>query len=207
LPYFASNRRHQSYGAEMETDLAKGGEEKPSLRTRMNNAVPAWPSQSHTYINKGEEVLLYRFLTCPPYQVAMSSSNQIYNPPNHPPFAPTYSHIARVPISSEAELITFAGQVGADSTTGEIPSTLGEQVKIALANVDTCLKAAGATKKDIIQVRHYVVNLHPVDSARAKYYSEWMEGNKPPSTLVGVQSLAAKELLYEIEVVAVVRKG
>lgn len=136
----------------------------------------------------------------------MSDSNQIFNPPNHSPFAPTYSHISRVPISSEADLISFAGQIGCDSSTDEIPSTLGEQLSIAFANVDTCLKAAGATKKDIVQVRQYVVNLHPVDPVRAKLYSEWMEGNKPPSTLVGVQSLANEKLVYEIEVICVVRK-
>ena len=136
----------------------------------------------------------------------MSTHNETFNPPNHPPFAPTYSHISRVPISDSATLISFAGQVGADSSTGDIPPTLGEQVKVALANVDTCLTAAGATKKDIVQVRQYVVNLHPVDSIRGKLYSEWMDGIKPPSTLVGVQSLASEKLLYEIEVVAVVRK-
>lgn len=142
----------------------------------------------------------------PSVSLNMSSSNEIFNPPNHPPFAPTYSHISRVPISDSAELISFAGQVGANSSTGDIPSTLSEQVQIALANVDTCLKAAGVTKKDIVQVRQYVVNLHPVDPVRGKLYSEWMDGTKPPSTLVGVQSLASEKLLYEIEVVAVARK-
>ena len=136
----------------------------------------------------------------------MSTHNETFNPPNHPPFAPTYSHISRVQISDSADLVSFAGQVGANSATGEIPSTLGEQVQLALANVDTCLKAVGATKKDIVQVRQYVVDLHPVDPARGKLYSEWMQGTKPPSTLVGVQSLATMELKYEIEISAVVRK-
>ncbi len=136
----------------------------------------------------------------------MSDHVQTFNPPNHSPFAPTYSHISRTPISNEADLVCFAGQVGSNSTTGEIPSGLGEQVSLALSNVDLCLKAVGATKKDIVQVRHYVVNLHPVDPERAKRYVEWMEGNKPPTTLLGVQSLATKELLYEIDVVCIVRK-
>ena len=136
----------------------------------------------------------------------MSTHNETFNPSGHSPFAPTYCHISRIPISDSAELISFAGQVGANSSTGDIPSTLGEQVKIALANVDTCLKAAGVTKKDIVQVRQYVVNLQPVDPIRAKLYSEWMDGIKPPSTLLGVQSLASDKLLYEIEVVAVARK-
>jgi len=57
-------------------------------------------------------------------------------------------------------------------------------------------------------VRQYVVNLlrdgQGQDSERAKRYAEWMGGLKPPSTLIGVQALAHKDLFYEIEVVCVV---
>lgn len=135
----------------------------------------------------------------------MSNSNETFNPPDLPTFTPAYSHISRVPISSEADLISFAGQIGRNST-GEIPPTLEGQVRIALANVDLCLQAVGATKKDIVQVRQYVVNLHPLDPIRSKLYIQWMGGNRPPSTVVGVQSLADERLLYEIEVISVVRK-
>ena len=131
-------------------------------------------------------------------------ARQVYNPPGHQPFAPTYSHISSVPVSSTSKLLSFAGQVGHDSETGKTPESLAEQVELALANVDKCLTAAGATKEDIISVRHYVVNLQPVDPARGRIYSAWIGDNKPPSTLLGVQHLAVPELLYEIEVMAVV---
>lgn len=42
------------------------------------------------------------------------------------------------------------------------------------------------------------------DPERAKRYVKWMDGCKPPSTLLGVESLASEKLVYEIEVVAVV---
>ncbi|KAF2702921.1 hypothetical protein K504DRAFT_393542, partial [Pleomassaria siparia CBS 279.74] len=84
------------------------------------------------------------------------------------------------------------------------------QVSISFANVDKCLEAVGATKGDIIQVRQYIVNLmrdgQGPDPERARLYVEWMGGLKPPSTVLGVQALAVKELLYEIEVVCVVTK-
>ena len=101
----------------------------------------------------------------------MSSQNQTFNPPNHPSFAPTYNHISRVPISEIADLVSFAGQIGRDSN-GHTPKTLSEQVTVAFANVDRCLEAVGASKGDIIQVKQYVVNLLPVDPARAKLYTE-----------------------------------
>ena len=139
----------------------------------------------------------------------MSSQNETFNPPNHPTFSPTYSHISRLPISPTSTLVSFAGQVGHDPSTSTTGATLAEQCRIAFSNVDKCLAAAGARKEDIVQVRQYVVDLlrggKGQDPERAKLYVEWMGGLKPPSTLLGIDALAAKELVYEIEVIAVVR--
>lgn len=133
---------------------------------------------------------------------------QTFNPEGHPTAAPTYSHISRISISPTATLVSIAGQVGQDSATGNLPTTLGEQCSIAFANVDKCLKAVKATKKDIVQVRQYVVDLlrggKGPDPERAKRYSEWMGGLTPPSTLLGIDALYRAEALYEIEVVCVV---
>lgn len=137
------------------------------------------------------------------------SSNQRFNPPGHPTFSPAYSHISSIPISATSKLISIAGQIGYDPETQTAGSTLGEQCTIAFRNVDKCLAAAGARKEDIVQVRQYVVDLlrggTGQDPERAKLYSEWMGGLKPPSTLLGVAGLAAKDLVYEIEIIAVVR--
>ena len=137
------------------------------------------------------------------------SQNECFNPSGHEPNVSTYSHISRVPISTTHSLISFAGQIGRDSTTNNIPPAFIDQVTLSYANVDKCLEAVGATKADIVQVRQYIVNLQRggegVDPEYRKKYAEWMGGVKPPSTVLGVESLAAKELLYEIEVVCVVR--
>lgn len=115
-----------------------------------------------------------------------------------------------MPISSTRTLITIAGQIGQDPQTDTIPSTLGEQCSLAFKNMDKCLAAVGADKTDIVHVRHYVVNLlrdgQGQDPERAKRYVAWMDGAKPPSTLLGVQTLAHQDLLYEIEVVAVLKE-
>ena len=142
----------------------------------------------------------------------MSTEMQTFNPPNHPTLAPTYSHISIVPISPTAKLVSIAGQTG--TTIADAPSTsFQDQVRNALANVDTCLAAAGASKKDITSVRQYVVkflDLSPEDAkARGMTYIEWWkstEGERPPppSTLIGVDSLVGKGIGYEIEVQCVV---
>ncbi|KAF2790151.1 YjgF-like protein, partial [Melanomma pulvis-pyrius CBS 109.77] len=119
-----------------------------------------------------------------------------------------YSHISRIPISPNSTLVSFAGQIGRDSSNLNIPTTLAEQCTIAFANVDKCLEAVGAKKEDIIQVRQYIVNLlrdgQGQDPERAKRYAEWMGGLRPPSTVLGISALAHKDLLYEIEIICVV---
>lgn len=132
----------------------------------------------------------------------------VFNPTTHIPFHPSYSHICSTPLLPTSKLITIAGQIGrfGDPSSGNTtPSSFLEQVSIALQNVQTCLEAAGAKKTDIVQVKQYVVDIAGHDyKGRVELYVEWMGGHKPPSTLIGVQGLATKELLYEIEVMAVV---
>jgi len=140
----------------------------------------------------------------------MSSSSKptTANPPNHPPFSPTYSHISTVTFSPGSKLISFAGQIGYDPEAQKIPQDYASQVSLALSHVGKCLATAGATKEDIVQVRQYVVGMskHGTEErkARVEAYTSFMGDCKPPSTLIGVESLATPELLYEIEVAAVV---
>jgi enamine deaminase RidA (YjgF/YER057c/UK114 family) len=133
-----------------------------------------------------------------------------FNPEGQTTFSPTYSHISRVPITPTAILISIAGQLGFDATTGLIPPTLSKQCQLAFANADRCLQAAGACKGDIVQVRQYVVDLlrdgQGQDPERAKLYVEWMGELRPPSTVLGVQALVHKDLLYEIEIVCLVQE-
>ena len=133
---------------------------------------------------------------------------EVFNPPSLAPVAPTYSHIARTPLSPTSTLVTFAGQVGYDDSTKTTGATLGEQCSMAYANVDKCMAAAGARKEDIMHVRHYVVDLlrggQGQDPERAKRYTAWLGGLRPPATLLGVQALAMPDILYEIDVVCVV---
>lgn len=103
--------------------------------------------------------------------------------------------------------------------TGDYKAPWIEQVKGAYKNVKTCLEAAGASPRDIIHVRHYIVNdsgdadLNEKDIVERGWAPLWIEfmdqhgdGHKPPDTVVGVASLALKGLLYEVEVWAIVHQ-
>lgn len=139
-----------------------------------------------------------------------------FNPANVPAPPPTYNHVATTVLATSSELITLAGQVGKDAQTGEIPGDFVSQAKIAYRNVQACLEAAGASLRDIIHVRHYVVHktgnadLDALDIFDRGWGPIWMElmdceadGHRPPDTLLGVAALAEKALLYEVEVWAI----
>jgi enamine deaminase RidA (YjgF/YER057c/UK114 family) len=78
-----------------------------------------------------------------------SDKPHAFNPPNVPKPPPTYNQVCVTPILPTSKLITLAGQTGLrDDQT--IPSDFKEQAKGAYESVHNCLKAAGATPRDIV---------------------------------------------------------
>ncbi|KAI9674839.1 MAG: hypothetical protein M1822_009035 [Bathelium mastoideum] len=139
-----------------------------------------------------------------------------FNSPNVPSASPSYDQVAITPILPGSRLITLAGQVNLNAASQ--PIEFGEQVRGAYENVAHCLKAAGASPRDIIHVRHYVVqntgdpawdSKDVVDRGWAplwvKFLDEEADGHRPPDTVLGVASLATKTLLYEVEVWAMLQ--
>jgi monoamine oxidase len=128
---------------------------------------------------------------------------QVFNPPGvAPPTKPTFCHVSVFPLGN-AKMITIAGQIGT-FPDGTIPPTFPEQVRNALQNVKKCLAAAGATPRNIMTATHYVVNYDPADTTRNELYQEFLDGHKPPGTLVPVEKLAAPQMLFEIDCMAIV---
>lgn len=139
-----------------------------------------------------------------------------FNPANVPAPPPTYNQVATTPLAPTSELITLAGQVGIDPQTRHIPGDFVSQARIACRNVQACLAAAGATPRDIVHVRHYIVHktgnadldaLEIFDRGWGPVWMEFMDreadGHRPPDTVLGVAALAGKSLLYEVEVWAI----
>jgi enamine deaminase RidA (YjgF/YER057c/UK114 family) len=115
-----------------------------------------------------------------------------------------YSQVA---VATGSRMIFVAGQVGQDAT-GRPVEGLAAQAEQALANVGVALAAAGASFAEVARTTIYVVGLRPelmgelmaglgAGSARLGI------GTPGPTTLIGVSSLAAPDLLVEIEVTAV----
>ena len=76
-----------------------------------------------------------------------------FNPDGVPLPPPTYSQVAVTPLLPSSRLITLAGLTGCDPARSDNPKTLPEQAPIAYSKIETCLAAAGASPRDIVQVR------------------------------------------------------
>ena len=112
-----------------------------------------------------------------------------------------YSHVVSV---RGGRTIYIAGQVAFDAQ-GQLvgKGDLAAQTRQVFANLETALKAAGATFANVVKTNYYMRDASQVAvvrEIRSKYFTSAL----PASTLVEVPRLAQPDFLIEIEVVAVV---
>lgn len=128
---------------------------------------------------------------------------QFLNPPGlNPTFG--WTHVVT---STGGTTIHISGQAGIDER-GQLvgKGDLRRQTEQTFENLKTALAAAGATFRDVVNSRIYVVGMKPeclpiIREVRSRYFA----ADQPPaSTLVGVTALAGPDWLIEIEVTAVV---
>lgn len=114
-----------------------------------------------------------------------------------------YSHVVT---ATGGTTIYLAGQVAAGPDGAVVGAgDLEAQARQVFRNLQTALSAAGATFADVVKMNTYIVGYTP--EMRATYRAvrgEFITGDLPASTLVGVQALATPDYLIEIEAVAVV---
>ena len=80
------------------------------------------------------------------------------------------------------------------------------QTKCILQIIQKALEDAGASLKDVIRTRIYIVNIdHWQEVGRA--HAEFFKEIKPAATMIGVKSLINKDLLVEIDAAAVLFKS
>jgi enamine deaminase RidA (YjgF/YER057c/UK114 family) len=115
-----------------------------------------------------------------------------------------YTHVV---VAGKGKIIFISGQVALNDK-GEVvgKGDLEKQTFQVFENLQTCLKAAGASFKEVVKMTTYVKDYKPeqVPIIR-KVRSNYLPADQPPaSTLIGVQSLVNPDLLIEIEAIAVI---
>ena len=107
-----------------------------------------------------------------------------------------YCHVVKA-----GNQIWVSGTVGI-AADGSIPDGVVEQFEIAIANMDSCLKAVGASAEHVVKVVVYLTDVDDrgkINPIRQRYFGV----HRPASTLVEVSALVAPELKVEIEAQAV----
>lgn len=116
---------------------------------------------------------------------------------------PSYSHV--VTVSGEGKIVYIAGQLARDVDGNCVgKGDMRAQMEQTFANLDRCLKAAGATWADVVKTNTYVTDMDAFQKCgdiRMKYFGV----ATPTSTTVGVACLAGPDFMIEIEAVAVVQ--
>ncbi|PZD72136.1 hypothetical protein C1752_03996 [Acaryochloris thomasi RCC1774] len=112
---------------------------------------------------------------------------------------PNYQYAQRI-----GPQLFISGQVPHDSEANLVG--IGKphvQVNQCLGNLRTLITLHGFDKRDIRQLKIYVVGDHPTLMAAWQAVTEWFNNDVPPATLLGVARLAYEHQLVEIDAMIV----
>ena len=116
-----------------------------------------------------------------------------------------YTHI--VEVAGPSKTIYISGQIAFDKDGAIVGAgDMKAQAEQVFKNLETALRAAGATFADVVKMNSYTTDMSKVADVRevrARYFG----ANAPASTFVEVKGLVRPELMLEIEVIAAVREG
>jgi enamine deaminase RidA (YjgF/YER057c/UK114 family) len=115
-----------------------------------------------------------------------------------------YSQV--VTIEGQGKIVLLGGKAGL-RPDGFIPETIEEQSKLTWENIELALNAAGASRKDVVEIQIYIVDLNKInpDPIYQDVRNFFPTGHKPVSMVIGVSALAIPKLKMEINVRAIVK--
>jgi reactive intermediate/imine deaminase len=116
-----------------------------------------------------------------------------------------YTHV--VETVGAVKTVYISGQIAFDGNGNVVGAgDMKAQAEQVFKNLETALRAAGATFADVVKMNSYTTDMSKiadVREVRARYFG----ANAPASTFVEVKGLVRPELMLEIEVIAAVREG
>jgi enamine deaminase RidA (YjgF/YER057c/UK114 family) len=144
----------------------------------------------------------------------MCPSEHRVTDPAAPGFAVTYRNpdglwtsprLTQVVEVQNARIIYLSGQTAADADYRVKHSDIVGQAHAVYDNIETALRAVGATLSNVVKTTTYLVDAGHVAAVRDVRIERYAKLQAPPAnTLLIVSRLAEPEMLIEIDVVAAV---
>ena len=109
---------------------------------------------------------------------------------------------SQITIANPGRLAFVSGQVAWNANGSVVPETLEAQTKQVVANLGGALRALNAGNHDIVQMRVYMTELNDETMGIAMtQIVNFLDGERPSLTGIGVAALAGPDLKIEIEMV------
>ena len=117
---------------------------------------------------------------------------------------------SQVVTTSGGKTVHLSGQVGWDEREEmAVGSDLGAQLRQAVRNIETAMRAASGSLHDVVSMRLYIVEekrheMHVVSGVLKEFFPV---ERAPATTWIIVRGLANEEFLIEIEAVGVIEEA